>query len=100
DRSFLYGGARLNDAAHYANMHPLDLSEAETEFLKESRIREGIRERTRYIGQAAGGALGAAMGYGLAFALGFWDTNSADAAATLIMFLVMSPFGAFVGFCI
>jgi hypothetical protein len=40
------------------------------------------------------------MGYGLAFALGFWDTNSRDVAATLIMFLVMSPFGALVGFCI
>jgi hypothetical protein len=100
DRSFLYGGARLNDAEHYANMHPLDLSETETEFLKESRTREGIRERARYIGQAAGGALGAAVGYGLAFALGFWDTNNGDVAATLIMFLVMSPFGALVGFCI
>lgn len=100
DRSFLYGGARLNDAEHYANIHPLDLSEVETGFLKESRTREGIRERARYIGQAAGGALGAAMGYGLAFALGFWDTNSGDAAPTLIMFLVMSPFGALVGFCI
>ncbi|HEY0602362.1 MAG TPA: TIR domain-containing protein [Herpetosiphonaceae bacterium] len=105
DVSFLYGGSRLTEAQRYAEQHPQDISEDESEFLKASAARELLRERSRYLGQAAGGALGAAFGYGLALSLGYWSQPSlapgrVRLVAVLIHFLVTFPVGEMIGFAV
>jgi hypothetical protein len=105
DASFLYGGLRLVEARRYAERHPQDISEDETEFLAASAARELVRERSRYLGHAAGGALGAAFGYGLALALGDWSRSSfsfqrISLLSALLSFLVTFPIGEVIGFSV
>jgi energy-coupling factor transporter ATP-binding protein EcfA2 len=105
DLSFLYGGSRLTEAQRYAEQHPQDISEDETEFLKVSAARELVRERSRFLGQAAGGALGAAFGYSLALGLLYWSGSGFSLArniwlSALIHFLVTFPVGEMIGFAV
>ncbi len=100
DDSYVYIGARLQDAARFATTHPADISADEAAFLAASERQDARRIRARYLGQAAGAAVGSAVGYGIGYGLALAASPRialSDPQIIILLALLVFPLGMLVG---